>query len=64
MEIKEIVTGIIIPLIAGFLGGGVHNIIVNRINKNKKQSIKKTMKTKYLNVKNGDVFNGNKTTNK
>lgn len=55
MSFKEILFNIIIPLISGIIGGGISSsiLIKNSINK-------KIMKNKNVQVKNGDIVNGNK----
>lgn len=51
MTLREVLTEIIIPLIAGFIGGGIGNITISKFNmKNKKSTI----------IANGDVINGSK----
>lgn len=51
MTLREIVTEIIIPLISGFIGGGISNAVIT----------KAKMKNKNVMFNNnGDVINGNK----
>ncbi|MDR0979017.1 MAG: hypothetical protein LBL91_03675 [Lachnospiraceae bacterium] len=51
MDWKEILTGIIIPLLAGFIGGSIGSIVIDKRKMNNKN-------TTFNN--NGDVFNGDK----
>ncbi len=57
MSWESIITGVIIPLIAGFIGGSIGNIVIESY---------KTRKSNKMNNKNavfnnnGDVINGNK----
>lgn len=57
MNWENILTGIIIPLIAGFIGGSIGNIVIqsHRTKKNNKMNNKNAH---FSN--NGDVVNGNK----
>ena len=57
MNWENILTGVIIPLIAGFIGGSIGNIVIEscRIKKNNKMNNKNTV---FNN--NGDVVNGSK----
>lgn len=55
MSFKEILFNIIIPLISGIIGGGISSSILIKNNINKK-----IMKNKNVQVKNGDIVNGNK----
>ena len=57
MSLETILTGVIIPLIAGFIGGSIGNIVIeiHRIRKNNKMNNKNS----HFN-NNGDVVNGNK----
>lgn len=51
MTVKEVIFNIVIPLIAGFLGGGISNVVITK------------SKMKNRNVmfnNNGDVINGNR----
>ena len=57
MELKEILTGIVVPLVAGFIGGSIGTIIINK-NINKTKETRK-MKNENIDVT-GDVFNGDK----
>lgn len=51
MSLKEVLFEIVIPLISGFVGGSIGNIIIN----------KRKMNNKKVNFNNnGDVINGNK----
>ena len=51
MTLREVVTEIIIPLIAGFIGGGIGNITISKFNMNNKKSTIITGR---------DIVNGNK----
>lgn len=57
MSWESVITGVIIPLIAGFIGGSIGNILIESY---------KTRKNNKMNNKNavfhnnGDVINGNK----
>lgn len=51
MTLREVLTEIIIPLIAGFIGGGIGNITISKFNMNNKKS---TI------ITGGDIVNGNK----
>ena len=57
MSLETMLTGVIIPLIAGFIGGSIGNIVIE---------IHRTRKNNKMNNKNahfdnnGDVVNGNK----
>lgn len=57
MSWESIITGVIIPLISGFIGGSIGNIVIESY---------KTRKNNKMNNKNavfnnnGDVINGNK----
>ena len=55
MTFKEVLFNIIIPLIAGIIGGSISSYIIvqKHINKN-------IMKNKKVSVFNGDIVNGNK----
>lgn len=57
MSLETILTGVIIPLIAGFIGGSIGNIVIeiHRARKNNKMNNKNA----HFN-NNGDVVNGNK----
>lgn len=55
MTLKEIILDIVIPIFCGLLGGSISSIII--INKN---SDKRIMNNKNINIEGGDIINGNK----
>lgn len=57
MSSKEILTEIIIPLIAGFFGGSIGNIMIEKHKLTRKHKMN-NKKTVFNN--NGDVVNGDK----
>ncbi len=57
MNSKDILTEIIIPLIAGFFGGSIGNVIIEKHRSTRKHKMNNN-KTSFSN--NGDVVNGNK----
>lgn len=57
MNGKEVLTEIIIPLIAGFFGGSIGNIAIEKCRLIKKS---KMINKKNIFNNNGDIVNGNK----
>lgn len=57
MTWQEVITQIIIPLISGFIGGSIGNVVIE---KRKIRKINKMNNKKAVFNNNGDVVNGNK----
>lgn len=51
MTLREVITEIIIPLIAGFIGGGIGNITMSKF---------KTINKNSVVIAGEDIVNGNK----